>query len=366
MNLSEYVRSKLADFVRIPSTPEADMRSILGAATASIEELGLRPTVHADVIAVTASSGSGGILFNGHLDTVPVASGWTRDQGSWDGDFLYGRGTADMKAGCVAELAAAQLLLDAGIAVSLLFTTDEETTMNGAVKLAPSKFVQNAAAVVVGEPTRLRVVTSEKGVLWYRATTSGRSAHGTLPHLGDNAVFRMMRFLGKLEPYSHPKDALQDITVSVGTIQGGTKPNLVADTCTVDLDCRHPPQKAKADVEALLYKAATAAGERVEFHLFHEVPAASVPATAEHVRILRDLAQTEIGGVTYGTEMAYYAPHNRRSIVFGPGETERIHVPDERVALSEVVRAAEILKAFGERVSVSSNPTSGDRSRRRG
>lgn len=353
MNVTEYIRKTLTDFVHIPSTPDADMREILRAATGSIEELGLRPTVHADVNAVTASSGPGGVLFNGHLDTVPIASGWTREQGSWDRDFLYGRGTADMKAGCVAGLAAARSLLDSGVPVSLLFTTDEETTMHGAVKLAPSDLVRNAAAVVVGEPSQLRVIASEKGVLWYRASTSGRSAHGSMPHLGDNAIYRMMRFLARVEPLGRPRDVLREITVNVGTIQGGTQPNLVADTCLVDLDCRHPPGTTKADVEALLRRAAATSGERVGLELFHEVPAAAVPADADHVRLLRDLAGTEVVGVTYGTEMAHYAPHNPRSVVFGPGETERIHVPDERVALSEVVRAAEILTAFGTKMIAS-------------
>ena len=365
MNLTEYVRTHLTEFVGIPSTPDTDMRDILRAATVSIEELGLKPTVHADVKAVGASSGSGGILFNGHLDTVPIASGWTRELGSWDGDFLYGRGTADMKSGCVAGLAAARTLLDAGIPVSLLFTTDEETTMHGAVKLAPSDLVKNAAAVVVAEPTRLRVVASEKGVLWYRASTSGRSAHGSLPHLGDNAVYRMMRFLARIERYGHPRDVLNEITVSLGTIHGGTKPNLVADTCSADLDCRHPPGTTKTDVEALLHEAAKDSGERVRFEQFHEVPPAAVSAAADHVRLLRDLAGTEVVGVAYGTEMAYYASHNPRSIVFGPGETERIHVPDERVALSEVVRAAEILAAFGTKLNAarksSTRPHEGSR-----
>src|SRR5256885_13282018 len=121
MNLNEYVRKNLTEFVGIPSTPDTDMRAILTAATASIEELGLKPTSHADVKAVTASSGSGGILFNGHLDTVPIASGWTPELGSWDRDFLYGRGTADTKAGVVAGPAAAAAALDAGGSFAPLF-----------------------------------------------------------------------------------------------------------------------------------------------------------------------------------------------------------------------------------------------------
>jgi acetylornithine deacetylase/succinyl-diaminopimelate desuccinylase-like protein len=351
MSLEDYLRKKLTEFVAIPSTPDADMRAILRAATASIEELGLRPTVHADVNAVTASTDPGGVLFNGHLDTVPLASGWTREQGVWEGDFLYGRGTADMKAGCVAGLGAARQLLDAGIPVSLLFTTDEETTMHGAIKLASSAEVRTAAAVVVAEPSALRVITNEKGVLWYRAGVRGRSAHGSMPHLGDNAILRMARILTRLEPYSHPKDVLREITVSADVIQGGTKPNVVADTCTVDLDCRHPPGTGKQDVEALLRKAFARAKEEVSLELFHEVPAAAVSESAPHVRLLRELAGTEITGVTYGTEMAYYAAHNARCAVFGPGETERIHVPDERVSLAEVLRSAEILTAFGTKMS---------------
>ena len=102
MNLSEYVRKALVELVRIPSTPDDDVNPILDSATATIQELGLKPQRHPEVGAVTASSGMGGLLLNGHLNTVPMASGWTRDQGTWEGEFLYGRGTADMKAGCVA------------------------------------------------------------------------------------------------------------------------------------------------------------------------------------------------------------------------------------------------------------------------
>lgn len=348
MNLSDYARSVLTEFVKTFSTPDSDMERILLAAEARIEELGLRPIRHGDVMAVEASSGGGGVLFNGHLDTVPMASGWTKEHGAWEGDWLYGRGAADMKAGCAAALAAGRVLLDKGVPFSLLFTTDEETTMAAAKKLASSDVVRRAAAVVVGEPSRLKVIASEKGVLWYRAFVRGRSAHGSMPHLGDNAVYRMARVLSHLESLGRPKDTLAEMTVSLGGIRGGTKPNVVADSCEIDLDCRHPPGTTRADVEALLQGAFRASGETVALELFHEVPPAAVPRDAPHVRRLEKLAGAEVVGVTYGTEMAYYAPHNPRCVVFGPGETERIHVPDERVSLREVVRCAEIYAGFAE------------------
>src|SRR5437879_13880395 len=108
MNLIEYVRKNLTEFVGIPSTPDVVMRAILRAATPSIEELGLKPTSHADVKAVTASSGSGGILFDGHLDTVPRACDWTRELGSWVGVLLHGGGRLGIGGGFVGRASAAR------------------------------------------------------------------------------------------------------------------------------------------------------------------------------------------------------------------------------------------------------------------
>lgn len=347
----EFVRTTLDQFVRVPSSADADPSVILQAAASVVEGLGLHPTIHEDVKALEASSGSGGLLLNGHLDTVPVGSGWTKAQGAWEGDTLYGRGSADMKAGCVAALAAARALVAENRPVALLFTTDEETTMEASKALASIPIVRDAAAVVVLEPTGLKVIASEKGVLWYRATVHGRSAHGSMPHLGDNAIHRMMRVLVQLEPLAHPRDPLAEVTVNAGQIRGGTAPNVVADVCSADLDCRNPPGVSKAQVEGLLREAFRAAGEDVHLETLHEVPAAGVPPDAPHVRLLKEIAGTEIVGVTYATEMAWYAAHNPRCLVFGPGETARIHVPDERVSLRETVRAADLLVEYAHRLS---------------
>lgn len=346
MKLEEYVRRTLTELVRIPSSAEDDPSRILNGASRAMANLGLQPKVHKSVHAVTASNGRGGVLLNGHLDTVPVGSGWTKGQGEWEGDSLYGRGTADMKAGCAAALGAARVLLERSIPFSLLFTTDEETTMKGSVELAGTPLVRDAAAVVVGEPTHLNVIASEKGVIWYHATVAGRSAHGSTPQLGDNAIHRMARVVRQLEVFAVPSDPFTEITVNVGAVRGGSAPNVVADTCAVDLDCRHPPGTTREDVEALLRSAFAASGQEVSLELFHEVPAADVGFDAAHVRLLRQLAGSDVRGVMYATEMAHYARRNRNCVVFGPGDPQGIHIPDERVSLAETVRAAEILAAF--------------------
>ncbi len=346
----DFVRTTLEEFVRIPSSADVGPSNILRAATSVLDRIGLQPRVHDDAKAVEASSGTGGVLLNGHLDTVPLASGWTKDQGVWEGDWLYGRGAADMKAGCVAALAAARGLVECGVPVSVLLTTDEETSMAGSKALASLPIVRDASAVVVLEPSSLRVIASEKGILWFRATTRGRSAHGSLPQLGDNAIHRMTRALTRLEPYAHPRDALSEVTVNIGQIHGGVAPNVVADACSAELDCRHPPSVTRAQVEALLQDAFKQAGETVLLELTQDVPAAGVPFDAPHVRLLGEIAGTEVVGVTYATEMAWYAAHNPRCVVFGPGETARIHVPDERVSLRETVRAADVLVEYAQRL----------------
>ncbi len=347
----EFVRTALEELVRIPSSSDADPSIIVQAAASALERIGLRPTLHADLQAVEASSGTGGILLNGHLDTVPVGSGWTKAQATWEGDTFYGRGAADMKAGCVAALAAARALRERNVPVSVLFTADEETTMAASKALASLPIVRDASAVVVLEPTALKVIASEKGVLWYRATTHGRSAHGSMPQLGDNAIHRMMRGLARLEVFAHPRDPLAQVTVNAGQIRGGFAPNVVADSCSVDLDCRHPPAVSREQVEAILREAFRTAGEGVDLDLLHEVPAVGVAPDAPHVRLLREIAGTEVVGVTYATEMAWYASFNPRCLVFGPGETARIHVPDERASLRETVRAGDFLVEYGQRLA---------------
>ena len=112
----------------------------------------------------------------------------------------------------------------------------------------------DSTLAIVGEPTRLQVVTAHKGSLWLQLETRGKAAHGATPQLGQNAVHEMARIVDVLETdYAarlrrrrHP--LLGTATVNVGTISGGTQPNIVPDRCAITIDRRTLPGETEAGV----------------------------------------------------------------------------------------------------------------------
>src|SRR4029077_4720238 len=122
---------------------------------------------------------------------------------------------------------------------------DEENGQAGSRALVAAGWQADLA--LVGEPTRLRAVTAHKGDLWLRLETRGKAAHGAEPWLGRNAVHAMGRIVDALETdYAaqlrrrrHP--LLGSATVNVGSIAGGTQPNIVPDACFISVDRRTLP-----------------------------------------------------------------------------------------------------------------------------
>ncbi len=109
---------------------------------------------------------------------------------------------------------------------------------------------------IVGEPTKLQVVTAHKGSLWLELETRGKAAHGATPQFGKNAVHEMARIVDLLETdyaaqlrkRKHP--LLGAATVNVGTISGGTQPNIVPDFCKISIDRRTLPGETDAKVKS--------------------------------------------------------------------------------------------------------------------
>jgi len=132
--------------------------------------------------AICAYNGYNGLALSGHLDTVPIGSNWTMEQGEVEGGQVYGRGAADMKGACACMLHAAKALMDEDVDFYILFTTDEEMRMNGALSLLKTHAVRNASGIVIGEPTNLRVDVVERGVMWFSVISHGKTSHGARPH----------------------------------------------------------------------------------------------------------------------------------------------------------------------------------------
>ena len=140
------------------------------------------------------------LCLTGHLDTVPLGrADWSVDafSGETDGDRLFGRGTSDMKGGTAAIVVAAERVAALGgspsAGLELVLCAGEETGCEGALALADSGLLGTCGALLVAEPTTNYPCVAHKGVVWADAVARGKTAHGSMPHLGENAIYKLAR-----------------------------------------------------------------------------------------------------------------------------------------------------------------------------
>ena len=296
------------------------------------------------------------ILLAPHLDTVGADG--TKFIPQRKNGRLYGRGACDTK-GSVAAMLAALCELAATksrpLETEIVFAglIDEEHAQAGSRALAASGFKADLA--IVGEPTKLQVVTAHKGSLWLRLGTRGRAAHGATPHLGKNAVREMARVVETLETdYAaqlrrRKHQLLGTGTVNVGTIAGGTQPNIVPDRCLIEIDRRTLPGETEAgvrrEISALLRAkklSVTISGSKAAPAL----PLETDPKLPLVRQFLRHAGQKRLAGVNYFCDAAVLAAGGIPSVVFGPGDIAQAHTADEWISLAQLERAKALLVRF--------------------
>jgi acetylornithine deacetylase len=296
------------------------------------------------------------VLLAPHLDTVcgtpeqfqPVARNGR----------IYGRGACDTK-GSVAAMFAAVLAVAAGgqcpKETEIVFAglVDEENIQSGSRKLAASGFKADLA--IVGEPTRLEVVTAHKGDLWLELETRGRAAHGSMPHLGRNAVGAAARVVGLLETeYAaqlkrrrHP--LLGYGTVNVGVIRGGTQANIVPDRCRVTIDRRTLPGESEPGVRRELTNLFRRHKLAVVIHDTKGAVCDPLETDAK-LPLVRDFlhcaGRRKTIGVAYFCDASPLAAGGTPGIVFGPGDIAQAHTSDEWISIGSLERGTAILTRF--------------------
>jgi acetylornithine deacetylase/succinyl-diaminopimelate desuccinylase-like protein len=345
----------LAELVKIPSDPLSDKQEVLDYVQSFTDQIHMRNTLFGppDAPALLAEYGQGGLVLSGHLDTPPIGDYWSFSQSQIASGRLYGRGAADMKGTIVGMMQAAADLTSRKIPITLAFTTDEETSMQGAAALAKTLPLRRAKAIVVGEPTGLRVAASEKGVLDIAIETRGKAAHGAMPHLGDNAISKMIRIVRGLESFkgriAHPE--LGSVTMNVGTFHGGARLNVVPNRATAEVDIRFPPpyspDQLYHEIEEHLRRIKTP----FTLRRILSMPSLQVDVNAPHMKLLRDISGAEATVLVHASEAVHYVLVNPRVVIYGAGEEELSHQANEYVKIESVARAAEVYKKYAQRLA---------------
>ena len=332
-----------------------------------LQEWGYRVASHAyadprtSVIArAGGSDAKAPLCLTGHLDVVPVgARAWTHDpfSGETDGDRLYGRGASDMKAGVAAILLAARGMakkLAATPGVVIVLTAAEEGGCIGSRHLSQQRaLLGKAGAMIVGEPTSNYPLVGHKGSVKFHARFKGVSAHGSMPHLGVNAIYKAARALGKLELFdfgvaAHP--VMGKPTLNVGTIEGGNTVNAVPDAADIGVDIRTVPGM---DHEKLIQRLSGLLGE-AEVDVFSNLGPVWTEPDLEWVQRVFEICKPyvedrlEARTAPYMTDAAnllkVYA--GAPTVVLGPGEAAMAHQTDEYCSQERIRQSVAIYEAL--------------------
>ena len=325
-----------------------------GLSAERVEHTPGRPSV-----IVRGGSGTGPtLLLCGHLDTVGVSGVTNPFTPRVDGDRLYARGAYDMKGGLAAALIACRDAQRRGIAgeVVVAAVADEEHASLGVQEAL--RHVRADAAIVT-EPTELRVATAHKGFVWTEIEVTGRSAHGSRPHLGIDAIMNTGPILQALDALNgelarrrvHP--TLGPGTLHASLITGGREESTIPERCVLTIERRTLPGESVADVEADIAELLRRCRDAdADLNVGARTTLAREPFEAgSDERIVQAVQQALPGtadptpvGVSYWADSAFIAAAGIPTVLFGP-DGDGAHGHTEWVSISGTVQCAHTLTA---------------------
>lgn len=321
----------------------------------------------------------GAVVLSGHSDVVPVEGQvWTSDP--WvvverDGR-LYGRGTCDMKGYVALAVWALVEAARRGLArpLQLALSYDEELGCTGAPPMIETMqgAVPKGEIALIGEPSRMKVITGHKGGTGYNVHVKGYEVHSSLLPEGVSAVMEAARLIGWVNDRN---DAIQArprgpvgarfhppfTTLHVGRIAGGTADNITAGDCRFAVEMRCVPDD-DAEAHAGAFRAEAM---RLDVALKVRRPEAGVslekffdvsPLRPEVDGAAEALAraltgENATGVVSYGTEAGQFQDAGYSAVVCGPGDIAQAHQADEYLEVSEFEAGQRFMERLLERLA---------------
>jgi acetylornithine deacetylase len=329
-----------------------------------------------NVIGVYKGKGTGlSLTLHGHVDVVPPTplEKWTKDP--WgaeiEGNRLYGRGSADMKAGLLVNWFALKTLLDLGIypeGTVQLHSVIEEEAGGGGGALACMEEGYLTDGFITTEPHNLNITVAHAGILYFRVRVLGKTAHAGLAHLGVNAISKMFKIYNALEEldYQRAKEVYYDlfhkgsgqsVHLNRGKMIAGDWVSTVAGEATLECRIGFVPSESRADIKKLIEETVALACKgdlwltenppKIEWfgwttEAWYQDPqdpyVISFKQTAE--RVLG--REVEIIGRASGNDARFTQYYDRAGIGFGP-RGANLHGPDEYVEIDSIIVTAKIL-----------------------
>lgn len=310
------------------------------------------------------------LVFNGHLDVVPAGDGWETQPflPVIRGTRMYGRGTADMKGGVAAMIAAAT-----GIACNhpeicgelcLNFVADEEIINLGTHSCKYGW--QDADYVVIGEPTEMQIAIAHKGTARFKIIVYGKSCHSGMPWDGINAIEKaakvilaMRKFDDSLKEIQHP--FLSRPSISLTMIMGGEKDNIIPGLCEICVDYRMIPGDTGDSVEQKLcryLKEIEAEDSEFQYKILRYINLEPGEISSEHKLVKTAQAvfentmhkPTSVRDFPATCEQVLFTKEGIPTIIIGPGSIRQAHVSNEFIEIEELEAAAKYYEALAREI----------------
>jgi acetylornithine deacetylase len=355
-----------------------DVEAFLKAHGAETHRVWNADRTKANLYAVVGPKVEGGVILSGHTDVVPVeGQDWATDPFALTeiNGRLYGRGTSDMKAfsaialSLVPEMSAAPLKRPVIFALSY----DEEIGLLGAPHMIAEikDKLPAPSAVIVGEPTMMKVIDGHKGIASFRTIVTGFTTHSSQTDRGVSAVEAAAKLIAKISemrlenqraadpnsPFSPPYT-----TMTVNLVRGGTQVNIMAGECVFEWDCRVIPGDSAAD----FLDRFNACAEEIEAEMRRKAPACRIvtaarsnaPAlkpspdnpAADLAKAITGLNATDV--VSYCAEAGQFQDAGFSTVVCGPGSIDQAHQPNEYIAIDQLAEGTAFIRKLIARLSV--------------
>ncbi len=300
-------------------------------------------------ISLLATRGQPELLFNFHIDTVPVAPNWSVDPFSLivDDEKATAIGACDIKgaAACMLSAVAKNPLSKNKGDIALLFSSDEEHGSSKAIKhFLTLEQGQSFKKVIVAEPTLAKAVLAHRGIMSAKGYFSGISGHASEARaFKDSAIHKagkwMSDALNWVEQQTQSFDSLSGLPFNIGKIDGGIKANMIAADCELAMGFRPLPGQDAQQILTDLQQLAPDEAKLVAGFIGPTLPAANQDFTSaiSNAQALAESCGLPIGkAVNFWTEASLFSQAGYAALVFGPGNIAQAHTADEWVALDQL------------------------------